>query len=366
MGTPGALTLYLVDAPAPTLVDTGSANSPPRILEALEEVGVAPTAVEHVLVTHVHLDHGGGAGALAESLPNATFHVHERGTPYLTDPEKLSRLKRSVDRAMGLEDAYGDPELAPLRGPRPGDRRTVRHRRRRDVPGRRDAPDDAAAGLRPGGQPRDRPPAPGAGAIGDVLRPRRPRRGRRRGAGPLRGDAAGVGRDRRRLPRPTRRRRRRHRRGAGRAVDEPDRQPGRGGRAGVSRPDGRLSARSRLQLPSAASSGSRDSSGIRPIVAEESRKNCGRQYQSAAAPAATAGSACRLSRTASTVSPNARNDSPRTASWPSSPKARRASTSWATTMTAPAAAAAVVERAPSSRPHSATTDSAANSPKPTA
>ena len=113
MGTPGALTLYLVDAPAPALVDTGSANSPPRILEALEEVGVAPAAVEHVLVTHVHLDHGGGAGALAGSLPNASFHVHERGLPYLTDPEKLSRLKRSVDRAMGIEDAYGDPELLP-------------------------------------------------------------------------------------------------------------------------------------------------------------------------------------------------------------------------------------------------------------
>ena len=111
MGTPGALTLYVVDAPEPAIVDTGSANSPPHICDALSELDIDREAVEHVLVTHVHLDHAGGAGHLADELPNATFHVHERGRPYITDAEKLGRLKRSVDRAMGVEDAYGRPEL---------------------------------------------------------------------------------------------------------------------------------------------------------------------------------------------------------------------------------------------------------------
>ncbi|WP_254837776.1 MBL fold metallo-hydrolase [Natronomonas marina] len=111
LGTPGALTLYVVDAAEPFLVDTGSANSPPHVYDALEEIGIDRAAVEHVLVTHVHLDHAGGAGHLAAELPNATFHLHERGLPYLTDPGELARLKRSVDRAMGVEDAYGDPEL---------------------------------------------------------------------------------------------------------------------------------------------------------------------------------------------------------------------------------------------------------------
>lgn len=111
MGTPGALTLYVIDAPNPTIVDTGSADSVGRIHDALQELDIAPEAVEHVLVTHVHLDHAGGAGHLADDLPNATFHVHERGLEYVTDPEQLNRLKRSVDRAMGTENAYGEPKL---------------------------------------------------------------------------------------------------------------------------------------------------------------------------------------------------------------------------------------------------------------
>jgi glyoxylase-like metal-dependent hydrolase (beta-lactamase superfamily II) len=113
METPGALTLYLIDAPKPTIVDTGAADSVDRIHDALSEVGIAPEAVEHVLVTHVHLDHAGGAGHLADDLPNATFHVHEKGLPYVTDSEQLNRLKRSVDRAMGTENAYGEPKLLP-------------------------------------------------------------------------------------------------------------------------------------------------------------------------------------------------------------------------------------------------------------
>jgi len=111
LGTPGALSLYVLDAPNPTLVDTGAADSVPLILEALDELDVEREAVEHVLVTHVHLDHAGGAGILADELPGATFHVHEAGLPYLTDSDRLSRLKESVDRAMGMEDAYGVPEL---------------------------------------------------------------------------------------------------------------------------------------------------------------------------------------------------------------------------------------------------------------
>jgi len=111
MGTPGALTLYVVNAPEPAIVDTGSANSPAHVYEALSELDIDREAVAHVLVSHVHLDHAGGAGHLAEQLPNATFYLHERGLPYLTDAEKLARLKRSVDRAMGVEDAYGRPEL---------------------------------------------------------------------------------------------------------------------------------------------------------------------------------------------------------------------------------------------------------------
>jgi glyoxylase-like metal-dependent hydrolase (beta-lactamase superfamily II) len=111
--TPGALSMYAVDAPEPALIDTGAADTVDHVLDALEEVGIDREAVAHVLVTHVHLDHAGGAGRLADELPDATFHVHEAGIPYLTDADRLARLTKSVDRAMGREGAYGEPELLP-------------------------------------------------------------------------------------------------------------------------------------------------------------------------------------------------------------------------------------------------------------
>jgi glyoxylase-like metal-dependent hydrolase (beta-lactamase superfamily II) len=113
MGMPGACAAYVVDAAEPCLVDTGDADSPDHLLDGLDALGIAPEAVEHLLVSHVHLDHAGGAGRLARECPNATVHVHERGLPYLVDAAKLDRLKASVDRAMGTEDAYGVPELVP-------------------------------------------------------------------------------------------------------------------------------------------------------------------------------------------------------------------------------------------------------------
>lgn len=113
MGTPGALNLYIIDAPRPAVVDTGSANSPPKIYDALDDLGIDREDVAAVLVTHVHLDHAGGAGHLAETLPSADFYIHERGLPFLTDNNQLDRLKQSVDRAMGVEDAYGEPKLVP-------------------------------------------------------------------------------------------------------------------------------------------------------------------------------------------------------------------------------------------------------------
>src|SRR3954469_13714723 len=53
------------------IVDTGPNTAVPLILAALDELDVAPEAVEYLFLTHVHLDHAGGAGALMRALPNA-------------------------------------------------------------------------------------------------------------------------------------------------------------------------------------------------------------------------------------------------------------------------------------------------------
>ncbi|MWG35809.1 MBL fold metallo-hydrolase [Halomarina oriensis] len=112
-GTPGALSAYVLDAERPVLVDAGTADSVDRFAEALDRLAIAPADVAAVLVTHVHLDHAGGAGALADHCENATVYVHERGVGYLTDPERLARLRESVDAATGRTDPYGVPQPIP-------------------------------------------------------------------------------------------------------------------------------------------------------------------------------------------------------------------------------------------------------------
>lgn len=70
-------------------VDTGTAHSVPLLLAALGCCGLNPADVDYVLLTHIHLDHAGGAGSLMQALPNATLVVHPRGERHMVDPEKL-------------------------------------------------------------------------------------------------------------------------------------------------------------------------------------------------------------------------------------------------------------------------------------
>ena len=57
------------------VIDTGTAHAVPRVLAALAAQGVAPEQVEYVILTHVHLDHAGGAGQLMARFPNARLRT---------------------------------------------------------------------------------------------------------------------------------------------------------------------------------------------------------------------------------------------------------------------------------------------------
>lgn len=71
------------------LVDTASNASLALVLSALAELGLAAAAVDWVLLTHIHLDHAGGAGSLMQALPNARLVVHPRGVRHMVDPARL-------------------------------------------------------------------------------------------------------------------------------------------------------------------------------------------------------------------------------------------------------------------------------------
>jgi glyoxylase-like metal-dependent hydrolase (beta-lactamase superfamily II) len=94
-------------------VDTGTALAVPHLLAALEAKGVARDAVDWVFLTHIHLDHAGGAGALLERLPNARVAVHPRGAAHIADPAKLIGATRKVYGDAVYERLYGDIRPVP-------------------------------------------------------------------------------------------------------------------------------------------------------------------------------------------------------------------------------------------------------------
>jgi glyoxylase-like metal-dependent hydrolase (beta-lactamase superfamily II) len=102
-----ASTTLRVEAGRAALVDCGTLHSVPRMLAALDAAGVARGAVDHLIVTHVHLDHAGGAGALLRELPNARLVVHPRGAPHMVDPAKLIASARQVYGDALFDAAYG-------------------------------------------------------------------------------------------------------------------------------------------------------------------------------------------------------------------------------------------------------------------
>jgi glyoxylase-like metal-dependent hydrolase (beta-lactamase superfamily II) len=105
-GMEGLTAGFLIDAPLPALIETGAQSSTATVLEALAAAGVGARDLRWVVVTHIHLDHAGAVGDVAEAFPSATVVVHERGARHLADP---SRLIDSAARAYGplLDGLYG-------------------------------------------------------------------------------------------------------------------------------------------------------------------------------------------------------------------------------------------------------------------
>jgi glyoxylase-like metal-dependent hydrolase (beta-lactamase superfamily II) len=97
---------YLVEGPEPVLIETGSQTSVPALVAALHDLGVDAADLAGIAVTHIHLDHAGGAGDVARAFPNATVYVHPKGARHLADPTKLVASAAQVYGDL-LDTLYG-------------------------------------------------------------------------------------------------------------------------------------------------------------------------------------------------------------------------------------------------------------------
>jgi glyoxylase-like metal-dependent hydrolase (beta-lactamase superfamily II) len=108
---------YVVTQRAPSseriaIIDTGTNYSLHRILATLSDMDCKPEVVDYILLTHVHLDHAGGAGSLMQACPNAKLVVHPRGARHMIDPTQLRAGAVAVYGEEVVQRDYG--HLVPI------------------------------------------------------------------------------------------------------------------------------------------------------------------------------------------------------------------------------------------------------------
>ena len=104
---------YMMEAESEVaFIEVGTNSSTPRLMKVLKNRGWQPEDVTYIIVTHVHLDHAGGAGSLMQLCPNATFLVHPYGARHMIDPTKLEAGARGVYGDELFDKTYG--KLIPI------------------------------------------------------------------------------------------------------------------------------------------------------------------------------------------------------------------------------------------------------------
>ena len=103
-GLEGITATFVVRGERTALVETGPKSAVDNVLSALEANGIDD--LDWIIVTHIHLDHAGAAGTLAQRFPRARVAVHEVGAPHLVDPSKLWKSATRIYGAM-MDSLWG-------------------------------------------------------------------------------------------------------------------------------------------------------------------------------------------------------------------------------------------------------------------
>lgn len=98
----------IIESGRAAFVDTGNNNSVPLLIDALQQKNLDVADVDFVFLTHIHLDHAGGAGLLMQALPNARCVVHPRGAAHMIDPTRLIAGTEAVYGVAETRQLYGD------------------------------------------------------------------------------------------------------------------------------------------------------------------------------------------------------------------------------------------------------------------
>ena len=107
--------VYLINEERKALIDTGPATSVSVVLDGIKRAGVRSEDIDYVIVTHIHLDHAGGAGVIIKDMPHAQVLVHHRGAKHLVRPMKLIS---SVIEVQGEETMVKHGEVLPIEAER--------------------------------------------------------------------------------------------------------------------------------------------------------------------------------------------------------------------------------------------------------
>ena len=110
-GEPERLACYLFDTPNRVLIECGPSNVLGNLEAALASIGIDDVAA--MVVTHIHLDHAGGAGHFAARYPNARIGVHAKGARHLADPERLWASAERIYTPDGMQQLWGPMHPVP-------------------------------------------------------------------------------------------------------------------------------------------------------------------------------------------------------------------------------------------------------------